>query len=111
MKSMSSDEIDIETWKPEDPTNFCLDLIMRIGNNTNAGADDFTVFVCTPAWLAGSVWSPTWGRGMLIVHTFDADSIKAEIEAYVSSCNASSWTAIAHKLSRNLLWEFEDYRD
>lgn len=109
LKGISSDQHNLETWAPEDPSNFFLDLILRIGVGEGARADNFTVLVCTPAWLAGSVWSPRWGRGSLIVYSYDFGAIRNEIESLIASCVGESWIEIAQKLSRNLLWEFEDY--
>lgn len=109
LRSISSDVVDIDQWKPLDPTDFCLDLIVRIGSAESVGADDFTVRVCTPSWLASSVWTPTWGRGLLLVHSYDYEVVRKEIESYISGCRGNGWMDISEKLSRRLLWEFEDY--
>mgnify|MGYP003583171603 FL=1 len=103
---------DIEIWSPEDPRDFCMEIYLRIGGASSEAADNFDLTVCTPTWLAkATVKSPVWGRGLLIVSEYDLDLIRSEVAAYVSKYSGKNWTDLATKLSRSLLWEFEDYVD
>ena len=109
LRSISSDTFDSQTWTPDDTGFFKVDLLLKIGAEGSAGADNFDVTVCSPAWLENSSWRPRWGRGLLIVGEYDLSAIKKEIVAHVAACQGETWSDIAHKLSHTLLWEFDDY--
>jgi len=46
---------------------------------------------------------------LLIVAEYDFAAIEKEISAHVAACQGDTWIEIAVKLSRTLMWEFEDY--
>jgi hypothetical protein len=110
VKAISSDEIDLKTFVPADPSCFFLSLHIRIGIADTAGADDFELRVCTPEWLRQSFSEPLWGRHLLIVREYSLSIIEERIHAYVAECDGNDWDAIALKLSRMFAWEFEDYQ-
>ncbi|WGY73627.1 immunity 8 family protein [Burkholderia cepacia] len=111
MQSISSDEFEINSYAPENPACFVLNLRIRIGNDETSGADDFELCVCTPAWLSQTVWEPSWGRHLLIVREYDLLAIEKCINEYVDGCSGNDWSSIAGKLGRVLAWEFEDYQE
>jgi len=110
VRSISSDELDIKAYVPENPTCFFLNLRIRIGSDETSGADDFELCVCTPEWLDRSVWEPRWGRHLLIVREYDLSAIEKCIHDYVGECDGTDWNIIAEKLGRVFAWEFEDYK-
>ncbi|WP_176082126.1 immunity 8 family protein [Paraburkholderia tropica] len=110
VKSISSDEFDLDVFEPENRSCFCLNLRIRIGLAGNSGADDFELGICTPEWLNQTVWEPLWGRHLLIVREYSLPSIEEHIRTFVAQCNGSDWNAIAFKLARVFAWEFEDYQ-
>ncbi len=109
LRSISSDTFNIRTWSPEDAECFALDLLLKIGAEGSDGADNFDLKVCSPSWLAQTSWSFRWGRGLLIVAEYDFAAIEKEISAHVAACQGDTWIDIAVKLSRTLMWEFDDY--
>ena len=62
VKSIASDDVEIDNFKPDDLSCFSLNLRIRIGSGEAPGADDFDLFVCTPKWLCQNMWDPRWGR-------------------------------------------------
>lgn len=110
VKELSSDCLNLAVELPNDMTCFAIDLRLRIGREDSNGADDFSLLVCTPAWLASSVAEPRWGRHLLIVHRYDLATIRSKIESYVSEVSGETWSDIASKLARVFAWEYEDYR-
>ncbi|NKJ48088.1 hypothetical protein CIC12_15325 [Burkholderia sp. SG-MS1] len=110
VKSISCDEFDLGAFVPEDRSCFCLNLHLRIGLAESSGADDFELCVCTPEWLGQTVWEPRWGRHLLIVREYSLPSIEEHIRTYVAQCDGNDWSAIAIKLARIFVWEFEDYQ-
>jgi hypothetical protein len=101
-----------EYW-PEDTAYFGISIRLIIGLDTPAGGEEsFDLFVCTPDWLKNQCAEIgyVWGRSMLIVHEYDFNLIKREVERYVASCAGDDWLTIARKLSYMGTWEFEDYQ-
>jgi hypothetical protein len=86
VKSFHSHEIEdgLEFYQPEDPDNFGTWIRVEIGSTESNGSDDFTLLVCTPAWLATRVNEDAdfawWGRHTLIVARYDSGQMKATIE-------------------------------
>jgi hypothetical protein len=111
VKNIASDDVEIDKFKPDDLACFSLSLRIRIGSGEALGADDFDLFVCTPKWLCQNIWEPRWGRHMLIVREYDRSAIETCIYDYVAKCVGDRWHDIAERISRNLSWEFEDYRE
>jgi hypothetical protein len=114
IKSLHSLQLEdrlINYW-PDDVSNFGTWIRAYIGPQGGAGAEAFDIQVCTPDWLKSqcSTQEPLWGRHLLIVDTYDYDTIKAFIERYVESCDGDDWASLAGKLSRVGAWEFEDYQ-
>lgn len=110
VKGISNDVFDVESYVPESAENFSLSLRIRIGLDGTQAADDFELFICTPKWLEEAMWEPRWGRGLLIVRSYDFSTINGLIHEYVSRCEGASWEAIVIKLGKVFFWEFDDYQ-
>ncbi|WP_282295045.1 immunity 8 family protein [Stenotrophomonas sp. PS02289] len=110
LKGMTNDYFDLEEWEPEDPLDFSLDLLLRIGGSNSSGADNFDLVVCTPKWLARYSDAGMWGRGMLVINHYDADLIRSKVVEYIDACSGEDWMSTASRLSRVFLWEFEGYK-
>jgi len=54
--------------------------------------------------------TPIFGRGYLIVKQFGLGKVRKILNKYCENCKGEAWDDVAEKLSRNLFWEFEDYR-
>jgi len=112
LKGISSPDVELGTYWPEDETCFGFLIEALIGPEGEKGADLFQIMVCTPDWIKAnySDRKAVWGRHMLIVLDYDLLEIKSTISRYVESCTADDWYGLALKLSRIGGWEFEDYR-
>ncbi|MHA6910400.1 immunity 8 family protein [Ralstonia pseudosolanacearum] len=110
VKSIASDEANLDGFRPDDAACFSLNVRIRIGVDGAPGEDDFELCVCTPEWLRQTIWEPRWGRHMLIVREYDRSVIEKYIHDYVVECAGADWNAIAGKLARVFSWEFEDYQ-
>lgn len=112
LKQLSSPDIDLNNYWPEDENNFGFLLEASIGLEHEGGADVFSIMVCTPDWIKSEYLSRknVWGRHMLIVFNYDLDEIKKVIIRYIENCTGDNWLAIAQKISRVGAWEFEDYQ-
>jgi hypothetical protein len=108
----SPDVLHLESFRPADPTCFCLLLQAMFGPDGSDGEESFDVVVCTPRWLESEVERSGMidGRHHLVVSRFDLTEIRSFLISYARSCEGESWDAAALKLSRLGKWEFEDYR-
>ncbi len=116
IRGMWCDAIDmpLEEYQPENPDCFGIRITLRVGSDTEVGANDFDLLVCTPRWLEVTLryeWGRAqWGRHMLVVLEYDLDLIKERIVSYVEGCTGKDFWEIAQKISRIASWEFEDYQ-
>lgn len=110
VKGFASDDVELESFAPDNPDCFFLNIRVQMGLDESPGSDSFGLFVCTPKWLAQNIWEPTWGRHMLVVREYDLAAIERCICDYAAKCIGSEWHEIAERIARNLSWEFEDYK-
>ncbi|KRS16758.1 Imm8 family immunity protein [Roseovarius indicus] len=102
----------VDAFPPNDGSPAVLPVTASIGERGNDAADNFQLIVCNSAWIASQVpnGSGLWQRGMLIVETITPGHIQKTLEALVYQFRRShSWTDFTERLSRYLLWEYEDY--
>jgi hypothetical protein len=109
----SPDALDLRRYEPEQPDDFSILIQILVGPVGSEGEESFDVEVVTPKRLAtrASQKGPISGRHLLIVNTFDYDTIAKWIHRVVASCEGVTWTAVADRLGRIGRWEFEDYTD
>ena len=110
LKSISSDDVDINSYTPEDPNHFFINLRLLIGLEGCESGDNFFLSLCTPGWLQRTIGNSLWGRHLLVVREFDLHHISDLISDSIEKCEGQDWTEIALKLSRLYSWEFEDYK-
>ena len=101
----------LDSFIPENPKNFQVLIYITVGPSDKPGGHDYTLSVCTPAWLECRTrkGDAVWGRHFLVVNAFDAEKIKKEIEAMILRCDRGNWADSSVVLSRYLAWEYEDY--
>ncbi|RAU32966.1 MULTISPECIES: immunity 8 family protein [unclassified Pantoea] len=110
LKSISNDDVELDTFHPEDELNFSLRLLLRIGCEDSSGADNFDLRIYTPEWLCKHHWVPELMRHTLLVRKYDLEEITKTITDYIDQCEGKNWIEIAQKLSRVFAWEYEDYQ-
>ena len=112
LKRLHSPDVDLQSYRPSDPTLFAFLLEASIGPVNEAGADLFSIYVCTPEWLRDHAGTDVaiFGRHLLIVFDYDLPAIQETISRYVTSCSGSSWNEVAERIGRMVAWEFEDYQ-
>ncbi len=108
LKGLMSPDL-IDDQRPPMPSNCRVLVEAEIGPSESDGSEIFSFEVCTPSALEADS-RPTWLKGVLLVESFDWHSVEQAILQYLMQCSGDSWDEIARKLSRQLNWEFEDYR-
>lgn len=112
LRSLSSADIDVETYVPDDPATDGVWIRLIVGPADGPGDESFDVLVCTPNWLRNVVAEegPQIGRHRLIVDPFDLTVARDFLRRQVESVEAPDWPTLAEKLGRLGYWEFEDYQ-
>ena len=107
-----SEEESFQEFVPEIPHNFHVLASVTIGEVDNVAADDYSLGICTPAWLDHHIQNvgPISGRHLLIVNRFDAKEIRASIEEIINQCERPASAETYAVLARFFAWEFEDYQ-
>jgi len=108
IKSIGSPDLE-EPRLPENPSNCQILIEAVIGTTDIDGGDLFSFLVITPAAL-GDVGLPRWGRGLMIVDSFSWDAVRRLLDRLLDHSAADDWHTIAMNLSKELDWEFENYR-
>ncbi|MTH61458.1 Imm8 family immunity protein [Paracoccus litorisediminis] len=115
---------DPEAW-PEDIEYFAALIVMTIGPDYEDAGEFFSCTVCSPLWFAENVLKtkrldpshediqhpPKFGRHYLFATRFNEKLIVEAVRHWVTSQEGVDWQDLAVRLSRNLAWEFEDYRE
>jgi hypothetical protein len=114
LKSMHSPDIDITSFSPSDPTNFCFLLQTMIGPDGEDGAESFDIQVCTPTWLMdrhaqGKSPNIILGIHMIIMFSYDINQLRTTLEKYCEQCVGDNWSSVANQLSKLGAWEFDHY--
>lgn len=113
IKKIYSPDIDLATFRPQDPESFSFLLRIIAGPEGEEGEESFDVEICTPKWLLETYAQEevVIGRHHLIVFEYNLERIIQTIKSFCASCFGETWKEVAEKLSRLGQWEFEDYRD
>jgi hypothetical protein len=77
-----------------------------IGSEGDKGSETFQALVTTPlakqrARNASSV------QRVLVVHSFQPESLAEELREYASSITGRTWEEIRERLQRDMYWEYE----
>lgn len=107
----SPDLPDLEHGAPADPEDFCILVQAMVGPRGEEGEESFDFLVCTPRWL--SAQAPPegflFGRHYLFLWRYDYKLLRRVIEDLCARAEGPDWGAVAARLARYGLWEFEDY--
>ena len=97
----------IKDWMPSDPTDVNFWMNFSIGPHNEEGADYFQANVVTPAGLDKD---PGDGR-VILLDRYSWERLQTKMNELLESCCGQTWADSCQKLSKHLLWEFENYRE
>jgi hypothetical protein len=102
----------IRTWEPIDPTCFAETVNVDIGSESKKGADRFSIRLATPAGLSklDSHNGIIAVRPLLIVDSYDYDTLWRWLTETVKSCEAETWNSSIDKLRIYFDYEYDDYK-
>jgi hypothetical protein len=86
---------------PPDPLDCAIDFQVIVGPKGSGESETFTFTVVTPVHLA-RIPEPTWGRGLLILPSFDWSAVVRAVAQLMADCARPSWREVAAELSRQL---------
>jgi hypothetical protein len=88
---------------PEDPRDCAVGFRAYIGPRDGPDAEAYTFLVVTPTRLMQAE-GPLWGRGYLIVDSFDWSVVVRSIAELLARCSRPSWDEVAIALNQELRW-------
>lgn len=94
---------------PPDPRNCSVAIQALIGPDDGPGEESFQFEVITRHHLNQSSGT-RWGRGLLILDSFDWNVVRDLLRARLAIATGETWHDVAVQLNKELLWEFDDYR-
>lgn len=102
------ESIKLETWVPDEPDRFTIDMEFYAGPEGSEGADAFRVSCCSPSWLLGvNLGAPILCPAhTLIMQRYDGPALMQFLRDECRSADGNTWTAIALQLHRIGSWEF-----
>lgn len=110
VKDISSTDIDLDTFVPDDPAVVGAWLTLLVGPLSAPNGDLFEVCVCTPGYLIQRTAEnePISGRFHLVFAQWNTEKILTALINLVESTTGDSWAAIGRELSKSFKWEFDD---
>jgi hypothetical protein len=104
---------EIESFHPQNPSNFETVVRMMIGPEGEQGEESFDISICTPDWLRDQCEQSGFffPRRRLVVSHWNPDFVRQFISKRISTMTAESWKDLAAKISEFSNWEFEAYRE
>lgn len=111
VKHVYSPDVDLDSGRVEDLSDFCISVRLIVGPVGGSGGDSFDLMVCTPTWIGRRILEtgPVVGRHFLLVNHFSGREIKDFLRRQVGSLDGKDWKELAGKIGRIGMWEFEDY--
>ncbi len=111
MRSVSSADADLDTYRPDDPLDAGVTVRFLVGPHDGPGEESFDVVLCTPRWLSGrvQVTGPLLVRHHVVMEPFDLRLGVEQVTRLMQSVSADDWAGVGEKLARIGQWEFEDY--
>ena len=108
LKTMFSSDLDLRTWRPEDPQCFSFWLQLDIGQEGGPGADIFQAVVVTPEALKrDESIGPARHRVPIVLVSYDYDHLKDAVESTIATCNRLTWDESVDALRERFMWEYE----
>lgn len=109
LKGLASADLEREGLPPE-PKNCSVFLEAEIGPSGAEGGERFGFTAITPQAVAQCP-ERRWGRGYLLLPEFTWEEVGQALSRLLAQYGGASWQEIAGKLNKELLWEFNSYRE
>ena len=109
LKRLTSPDLEHGTLPPN-PKDCLVFLEAEIGSGEMEAADIFGFTVVTPKAVA-KCRGRHWGRGYLLLPEFTWEEVEQALSRLLAQCVGPSWQEIAWRLNKELLWEFDGYRE
>jgi hypothetical protein len=110
--SLSSTDVDLETWVPESIEDIFISLDIEVGySDGSPGTNMFYATLTTKQGLLARKIHDTTAL-KIIQHPmtpFNFSFIKGEIISLLKRCSRNSWDESCQELNKYLSWEYEDY--
>jgi hypothetical protein len=94
---------------PPDPGDCAVQFQAIIGPRGGDAAESFSFTVITATHLARTL-GHTWGRGLLILDTFDWHIVVRAVAQLLAQCTAATWSEVTRELNKELVWESDRNR-
>ena len=88
---------------PPDPADCAVQFQAIIGPRGGEEGEAFTFVVVTTAHLARTL-GYTWGRGLLILDTFQWEIVVRAVAQLLAQCTAPTWGEVMVELNKELVW-------
>lgn len=88
---------------PEDPLDCEVLFRAIVGPREGEGAETFVFSVVTPTRLA-RIPEPMWGKGRLILTSFDWALVVRSVAELLVESSAGTWDEVVAQLDRSLRW-------
>ncbi|MDP9180337.1 MAG: immunity 8 family protein, partial [Chloroflexota bacterium] len=104
----ADDIVWLENFQPDVPEDVDVGLVAHIGQKDSEGSDLFYFRLITPKALTRPIWAKRflWGRGVLLVETYDFKLVTLLVSALCDRIEGESWEQVAESLGHYLNWEF-----
>lgn len=86
---------------PEDPSDCAVQFRALIGPRDGEESERYGFTVVTPTYLARTL-GHTWGRGFLIVESFEWSIVVRAVAQLLAQCSAPSWPEVVAELDKEL---------
>ena len=107
----SADIDEIWNWDPSPSQEIFVNVEFVIGAGESEAGDTFQAMIVNTSALQKRATGKTILdlRGYLLVQEFNWNNILTYVEKIATDCKGETWEEVAHKLSKRLLWEYEDH--
>lgn len=109
--SLSSSDVDIETWYPLENEDVFISLDLVIGySDGEEGGNLFYVTLATPESLRKYRQQPILVENRtIVISEYSFYLVKEELLSILRKCSRNTWEESCLVLQRYFQWEYEDY--
>lgn len=108
--SISSTQVDLETWNPKGNEDVFLCLDLEIGmTDAPDSTNMFYVTLATEEAIQSRGELLPDDSKRLLVHEYDYQSVLDQIHRILQTCNRPTWDESCRALCEYFQWEYQDY--